>query len=93
MSRTSGESRVDISAERQADSLVLMVRDTGARDTAASEPVQSFGIGLRNVRSRLDQLYADQYSLNIARNDAGGFTATIRIPYHTTSDLPAVPAR
>jgi len=91
VSRTTGESRVDISAERHGESLVLMVKDTGSDGATESKPVQSFGIGLKNVKSRLDQIYADQYSLNTARNDAGGFTATIRIPYHTTSDLPAVP--
>lgn len=91
VSRTTGESRVDIGAERQGESLVLMVRDTGAEGATDAEPVQSFGIGLKNVRSRLDQIYGDQYSLTTERNDAGGFTATIRIPYHTRSGLPAVP--
>jgi signal transduction histidine kinase len=91
VSRTSGESRVDISAERQSESLVLTVKDTGARDAPETEPTPSFGIGLRNVRSRLDQIYGNQYSLNTGRNDTGGFTATVRIPYHTSSDLRAVP--
>ena len=88
VSRTTGESRVEISAERDAEALVLTVKDTGADGTADVEPVQSFGIGLKNVRSRLDEIYANQYSLDTRRNEAGGFTATIRIPYHTTSDLP-----
>jgi two-component system LytT family sensor kinase len=88
VSRTSGESRVDISAEHQGDSLVLTVKDSGAQN--APEPAApSFGIGLRNTRSRLGALYGDQYSLDTARNESGGFTATIRIPYHTKSDLRA----
>jgi two-component system LytT family sensor kinase len=86
VSRTSGESRVDISAEREGNLLVLTVKDTGARGASDPEPAPSFGIGLKNTRSRLAEIYRDQYSLNTEQNDAGGFTATIRIPYHTTSD-------
>jgi two-component system LytT family sensor kinase len=93
VSRTTGESRVDISAERLGESLVLVVKDTGAMGESDAEPVQSFGIGLKNVRSRLDEIYGDQYSLNTDRNEVGGFTATIRIQYHTSSDLRAVPPR
>jgi signal transduction histidine kinase len=89
VARTTGESRVDISAERRGDSLVLTVKDTGAEGATESQPVQSFGIGLKNVRSRLEQIYGDQYSLETDRNDAGGFAATIHLPYHTTSDLPS----
>jgi len=91
VSRTSGESRVDISAERDADSLVLTVTDSGAEDGPELEPAPSFGIGLANTKSRLGEIYGDQYSLNTERNAGGGFTATIRIPYHTRSDLRVLP--
>jgi two-component system LytT family sensor kinase len=87
VSRTSGESRVDISAERDADSLVLTVRDTGAQEASEAAPPPSFGIGLKNIRSRLEEIYGDQYSLTTDRTESGGFAATIRLPYHTKTDL------
>jgi two-component system LytT family sensor kinase len=90
VSRTSGESRVGIAAERAGDSLVLTVKDSGAADAPEDEPAPSLGIGLRNTQSRLEEIYGDQYSLVTGRNDAGGFTAMIRIPYHTTTHLRAV---
>jgi len=92
VSRTSGESRVDISAERDGEFLMLTVKDSGAQEATETEPAPSFGIGLKNTRSRLSEIYRDQYSLNTERNEAGGFTAAIRIPYHTASDLRVVPS-
>jgi signal transduction histidine kinase len=91
VSRTSAESRVDISAEHQGDLLVLTVRDSGAANAPEAEPALSLGIGLRNTQSRLEEIYGDEYSLNTGRNDAGGFTATIRIPYHTRPRLGGAP--
>jgi hypothetical protein len=38
-------------------------------------------VGLANTRARLDTAYAGGASLELAANDLGGVTATIRLPY------------
>ena len=74
--------RIDVSAARDGDALVLRVRDTG---TGLSEPgAASDGtrFGLVQVRERLTTLYGARASLTLeAATDAeGGTLATIRLP-------------
>ncbi len=56
--------------------LELEVADNGVGLPA--EP--NNGIGLKNVRNRLSQLYGDLSEFTIENNDLGGCTATVRIP-------------
>jgi len=73
---------------------VLSVRDTGAQDgDVTDEDVlrqAGMGIGLRNTRARLEEIYGDEYALDLDKTSDGGLTVTIRLPYHTASDLQAV---
>lgn len=95
VSKTSGQSRIDVAVQRQEESLVLTVRDTGsgsrdARDIA-SNGTEGSGIGLRNTRARLAGIYGDDFALDLDRTENGGTTVTVRLPYHTAADLRAVP--
>jgi two-component system, LytTR family, sensor kinase len=81
-SRTN-EGRVEISARRFGDDLVLTVRDNGPGLSAA----ESKGIGLTNTEARLEQLYGDAASLTIGAADGGGVLATVIVPFHTARDL------
>ncbi|HEY8508854.1 MAG TPA: hypothetical protein VIL32_10880, partial [Steroidobacteraceae bacterium] len=47
------------------------------------------GVGLRNTRARLAQLYGSEQSLQLSPAEGGGVAAQVRIPYHTHSDLRA----
>ena len=85
-SRTAGEGRVDITARRQGDDLVLLVRDNGPGLGAGERRT---GVGLRNTEARLDQLYGDAASLSIRSADGGGVLAQITVPFHTAGDLKA----
>lgn len=93
--RTSAASRIDITARRSDDSLVLTVCDTGPGSNGADAPVgePGTGIGLRNTRARLEAIYGGEYSLELAQRAAGGTDAMIRLPYHTAADLRAEPVR
>ena len=95
VSRTSEQSRIDIRAERKGEVLILSVQDTGPRDADSSDneglAQPGVGIGLRNARARLEQIYGDDYSLDLDRLQNGGTIVRIRIPYHTSADLRAVP--
>jgi signal transduction histidine kinase len=72
--------RIDVSAAREGDVLVLRVRDSGAG--LADAPGGSEGYGLAHVRERLATLYGERASFTLApAGDAeGGTLATIRMP-------------
>ncbi len=93
VSRTSAPSRIDVMARRDGYDLVLTVADTGPGGAESAnttgEIMPGTGIGLSNTRARLAQLYDDECELALAPNERGGTTVTIRLPYHTKSDLDA----
>jgi two-component system LytT family sensor kinase len=72
----SGE--LTISARRQADDLVLTVRDDGAGLPA--EGVRE-GVGLSNTRDRLATLYGERAALELLPGTRGGAVAVIRLPF------------
>lgn len=90
VSKTSNPSRIDVAIARDGYDLVLSVADTGPGAVLADTP--GTGIGLSNTRARLEELYGDEYSFSFERNAAGGHTVTIRLPFHTKTDLHALPA-
>lgn len=72
--------RIDVSARRDRDTLVLQIRDTGVG--LAEDASEGTRFGLVQVRERLATLYGALASLTLARaTDAeGGTLATIRLP-------------
>lgn len=83
---------VSITAERKGDLVRIVLADTGTGMTweqinemnqHLSEYDESFGYGVRNVNKRIELLYGKEYGLHYLRNDFGGVTVEIRIPYLT----------
>ena len=89
ISQRSEGGRIQISAGIEGSGLVLTVTDDGPGAAAESgngrEPRerQGGGIGLRNTRSRLTQLYGSAATLTLATHPERGTTARIVLPYHT----------
>jgi two-component system LytT family sensor kinase len=73
-----GSARVDVTARREGDQLVLTVGNNGPSPINAVD-----GVGLANTRNRLRELFgtAQQFELRAAD---GGAIAEIRLPFHTT---------
>ena len=69
--------RVEIGAEVADGQLAVHVTDNGA----GFMPKSDAGVGLANIRERLEALYAGRAELVIDVPAAGGTRATIRIPY------------
>ncbi len=67
--------------------LRIEVSDDGAGPRNAV-PI-SEGIGLRNTRSRLQQLYGSSASLRLEPADGRGMRAVVEIPFHTQPLAPA----
>ena len=71
---------VEIAGRREGETLVLTVRDDGPGLEATREPAG--GVGLSNTRERLEALYGERASLEVANAEGGGAIATVRLPYH-----------
>lgn len=74
---------LEISAQRDGDTLVLTVRDNGP---GLGPAAPASGVGLVNTRARLAAIYGDRASLEIANAAGGGAVVTIRLPYHEAED-------
>jgi hypothetical protein len=67
---------IRVAAAHDDDALVLTVSDNGRGFTAAS----GSGVGLANIRARLDALYGPRAALRLEANSPRGVIATIRLP-------------
>ncbi len=76
--------KVEISAVRQGGSLQLSVRDDGVGLHEAA-PTRGNGVGLRNLRDRLERLYNGAASLVLSSREAGGAEVIITLPFVAVS--------
>ncbi len=70
-----------ISAKVQHTTLVLQLSDTGPGLGNVDPKQKSSGVGLKNTRERLQQLFGDAQAFTLAPNDPKGLVVTINIPY------------
>ena len=73
-----------IKASRDNDLLVLQVIDNGPGisgiDGQMSNEFVASGVGISNIRNRLDQLYDKKYELSFSNASPRGLSVTMRIP-------------
>jgi hypothetical protein len=72
-----------VSAEIVHGKLAVTVADTGLGFGKAA--TAGTGIGLANIRERLQLLYGGKGSLTVAENPGGGTAVTITVPYSSNS--------
>ncbi len=72
---------LSISARVQRNTLVLELSDTGPGLGNGNNGQKSSGVGLKNTRERLQQLYGDEQAFTLAPNTPSGLRITINIPY------------
>ncbi len=70
-----------ISASVQQDTLVLRLSDTGPGLGNGNNGQKSAGVGLKNTRERLQQLYGDRQAFTLGPNEPSGLVVTINIPF------------
>jgi LytS/YehU family sensor histidine kinase len=74
---------ISIGARRENGSLILNVADTGSGlGTQNADTALSRGVGLANIRGRLEQLYGAEQAFAIANRLSGGAEVTLRVPFH-----------
>jgi sensor histidine kinase YesM len=80
---TPQEDGADIAVEARlvGDKVRITVSDTGQGETSGyTDPTSSTGVGLANIRDRLQQAYGDEQSFTYGSSGNGGFTVTIEMP-------------
>ena len=70
-----------IQAYRRGGTLVLRVQDNGAGLSREPAAPQRAGLGLVNIRRRLEQLYPGRHRFDLQNRAAGGAVAVIEIPF------------
>jgi len=74
---------ISISAQPAGENVRIVVSDTGpGLNGAAVEPTLSTGVGLPNIRDRLQQAYGERHSIETSSAPGTGFTVTIEIPFN-----------
>ena len=83
--KMSGVGRIEISAMRIDGQLVLGVCDNGPGPSSLNNG--DHGVGLRNIRERLQHLYGDAQSLTLVERTGGGTIARIEMPFRSRAEL------
>jgi two-component sensor histidine kinase len=84
--KVSGTGKIRIQARRDSDRLVLSVSDNGPGPQKIAR-LDEAGVGLANIRQRLEQLYGSAQSLTLAEAPNGGTVAQITMPFRTRTEL------
>ncbi len=74
-----GRGRIVIASRRQGEDLVLEIRDNGKGLPSGHVPRE--GVGLRNIRERVSQLYRSRAKFTLEPALGGGTVATLRLPF------------
>lgn len=85
---------VAVVVRRAGDRLVFVVEDNGVglpMNHENSELLRASrsggnGIGLKNLRSRLERLYGNNHELEVSTNATGGVTVRVEIPWRIPGD-------
>jgi len=72
-----------ITASREGQAVRIEVADNGNDDEADVAASPSTGVGLANIRDRLSQAYGAAHRFETRKNERGGFSVIIDIPYET----------
>ena len=82
---TPSESGADIwiTAKREGEAVRIEVADDGHGENADLAATPSTGVGLANIRDRLSQAYGAAHRFETRKNERGGFSVILEIPFET----------
>jgi len=74
---------IEIRSWREYDTLWLEVRDDGPGISNDLQTTNGDGLGLKNTRARLKQIYREEYSFELQNAETSGAIAKLGIPFNT----------
>ena len=77
---------IRISTWRDHDDVWMEIRDNGVGFPRGRGLAPPEGVGLRNTRGRLQQLYNEDHAMVLEDAPGGGCTVKIRVPYRTMNE-------
>jgi len=82
---TPNENGADIwlTAKREGQAVRIEVADNGHGEGGEIAASPSTGVGLANIRDRLSQAYGAAHRFETRKNERGGFSVILEIPYET----------
>lgn len=79
--------RLVLRARVEADRVEIVVQDDGAGLAAWEQRGRPVGVGLRNTRQRIEQLYGEDASLALEPVEPHGTRVRVTVPYRLAEDL------
>jgi two-component sensor histidine kinase len=80
VARKAGPGRIEISIRPTASGFVATVTDNGPGPGAEATPRAHAGVGLSNLRQRLERLFGERAALELTAGEGGGAVASVRVP-------------
>jgi len=77
---------IRISTWRDHDDVWMEIRDNGVGFARGRGSTPREGVGLRNTRGRLQQLYNEDHAMVLEDAPGGGCIVKIRVPYRTSNE-------
>ncbi len=74
-------SQIQVYANQRNGLLCLEIRDNGPGIVSSDDLVANNGLGLNNVRARLNQIYGQNFRFELTNNQGGGLTVGVEIPF------------
>jgi signal transduction histidine kinase len=87
ISYRSAQGYIKVRARQLNGSLQIEVIDNGSGLNTNGNPSEKRGVGLTNVRARLDQIYGSQYRVELINVAEGGLAVVIVLPFQL--EIPA----
>jgi two-component system, LytTR family, sensor kinase len=86
--RTEG-GRVTVEGTRDGDALVLRVINDapGEASVVVASPTTRTGVGIKNTRARLEQLYGTRQRFSLEHDPVRGMVAEVRLPFHVGASI------
>ena len=78
-----GGADIWINARREGQAVRIEVADNGNGEGSDFAASPSTGVGLANIRDRLAQAYGAGHSFKTTKNERGGFSVIIEIPFES----------
>ena len=72
-----------LTAHREGEAVRIEVADNGDGEGANIAASPSTGVGLANIRDRLAQAYGAAHAFTTRKNERGGFSVIIEIPFES----------